>query len=90
MKQKDIERVMEAAYKVCGPHMSLPELSRDLGEFGEVLRHADPHGVYKRGTLAQNAANAQTSEAWDLSLQSSPRIEPWPPRMIRDSTNGDF
>jgi hypothetical protein len=86
MKQKDIERLAAAAW----------ELVRNPAKrhvwrlkIAKILEEIDPHGLYRPVPIAHSAAFAQTGEELEPKLRGCPQIEPWPPRTIRDSTNGD-
>lgn len=83
MRQRDIEKLAAAAYELSDPTAPIPFAA--VLRMRAVLSQIDPHGLLRPGTLAQDAAAAQTCEAPEPSLRDSPRMQrasrdAWPPR----------
>lgn len=74
MREKDVQRVLEAAYAVTAGHTTTTSLAEARDRLAATLREVDPHRVYERKPLHIDAANAQTGEELEPKLRACPRL----------------
>ncbi len=73
MKQKDIERVMAAAWEMSDATSDVERFNR-RADLCRTLREVDPHGVYRRGGSLEYRSGGQADEPY-TPLRECPRLK---------------